>query len=197
MFNYIFITMKKILYVAAFSMLAVSCNKDANTPLSPAAKSGEAAQVAEIYDEATNKYYKFTFEDLFTGNATYTYEVIETPDDPQDQVVAFMRPEDYQILSGTSEDVKTIKFLHAAYMIHPNNPGTPVYIAPGETKKIVCTCKKTGETGEAGGCWVSLIVEPKFVNAKCQKISCPGKCKQSHENVPDELVSGSAIFYVK
>lgn len=189
--------MKRILYAAAFCMLALSCNKDVNTPLSPAAKSDEAAQVAEIYDEATNKYYKFTFEDLFTGNATYAYDVIETPEEPEDQVVAFMRPEDYQILSGTSEDVKTVKFLHATYMIHPNNPGTPVYIAPGETKKIVCTCKKTGETGEAGGCWVSLIIEPKFVNAKCEKISCPGKCKQSHENVPDELVSGSAIFYVK
>jgi len=187
--------MKKIFYVAVCTMLALSCNKEVNTLLK--VKDMQPAQVVEIYDETTNKCYRFTFEGLFTDSTTYTYEVTERPEDMQDQVIAFMRPEDYQILSGISEETKTIKFLHAAYMIHPDNPGAPVYIAPGDTKKIVCTCKGTGIEGEEGGCFVSVMVQGVKVNIKCEKIGCKKKCKQTHENVPDELVSGSAIFYVK
>lgn len=183
--------MRKILYVAAFSVLAASCNKDALLPSpSNTVKTETAGRIVELFDEETQKFYKFTFTDLNTPDAAYTYEVLDTPPDSQERFVALLKPEDYDVLPTTSPENIDIRLNKETYVVTPSNLDMPVKLAPGKAH-IICRCKNRD-----GVCLVSMTPSSDAVDIECVLgVDCKKKCKLGYTQ--ESVLAGSAIIYAK
>jgi len=164
--------MRKILYVAAFAMLAVSCNKDAEVtkPLQ-SVKSGVAAETFELFDETIEKSYSFSFTDLYTEDVEYTYEELSTVEDSSAKFLVLLKPEDYDILPSASGLNVTLSLKRAASLILTNNPGTPLSIATGGTVTVNCICKKGQGTCLTGTNYVNQgVIEVECVpDPECKR----------------------------
>lgn len=184
--------MRKILYAAAFAMLAVSCNKDADVTASkPVAKSGTSATF-ELFDETIEKSYSFSFTDLYTEDAAYTYEELSTVEDSSAKFLVLLTPEYFDIVPSASGLDFIVSLKKPAYLILTSNPGTPVSLNSGTTITVNCICKRGG-----GNCTPSYsYITPYIVEATCvPDIDCK-KCKMqaTRENIAQ---NSSGIIYAK
>ncbi|MBL0912813.1 MAG: hypothetical protein IBJ09_10620 [Bacteroidia bacterium] len=184
--------MRKILYMAACAMLAVSCNEDADVTASkPIAKSGTSATF-ELFDETIEKSYSFSFTDLYTENAAYTYEELSTVEDSNAQFLVLLKPEDYDIVSSASGLSFTISLKRAASLVLTSNPGIPVSIASGGTVTVNCICKR----GQGNCLTGTNYVDQGIIEVECVPDPECKRCKMQVARGEIEQVT-SGIIYAK